>query len=392
VLEVNKLLLISVFVSLCPAIVTVAQDAPAAGDRAGGRGGMRGMGRGAAPSIRSVEVLPDRQVTFRISAPQATSVRFTSSDTNPGPRSRMTKDDNGVWETTIGPLEPGAYRYNFVVDGVSTTDPQNSSISESNTHVQSLMVVPGNELMDTKDVPRGAVAQITYYSKSLGRFRRMHIYTPPGYEKNQEKYPILYLVHGYNDNDNAWSTVGRAGFILDNMIAVGKVKPMVVVMPALHTTTDMSRVRLPRGRIAEGEQPDDEFSRDFLNDIMPYAETHYRVLTDRSHRAMAGLSMGGMATRRITMSNLDKFSHICILSGGSIAPSEVSDMASFKQNVKVLFVSYGGTENGAAARANVEAMKEAGVNSVWYESPKTGHDWITWRRSLIQFAPLLFQD
>jgi enterochelin esterase-like enzyme len=247
--------------------------------------------------------------------------------------------------------------------------------------------------MDTKDVPRGAAAQITYFSKSLDRFRRMHIYTPPGYETNQEKYPILYLVHGFNDNDNSWTSVGRAGIILDNMIAAGKVKPMVVVMPALHTRIEDTLGGGAR-RGGPGGVPGvrNEFDEDFLKDIMPYAESHYRVYADRDHRAMAGLSMGGMATRRITLSNLDRFSHIGILSGGSIAPADITDMASFKQNVKLVFVSYGSRENGAAAKANVETLKQAGVNSVWYESADTQHDWVTWRRSLIQFAPLLFQN
>ena len=210
--------------------------ASAAFQPAGGRGGP-GVG---APPVRSTEILPDRQVTFRISAPQATTVRFTSADIfNLGPKARMTKGKNGVWDTTVGPLEPGAYRYNFNVEGVPVADPQSSAISESNTHISSLLVVPGSEFMDTKDVAHGAVAQITYFSKALGRFRRMHVYTPPGYEANQEKYPIFYLLHGAMDNDNAWPTIGRAGFILDNMIAAGKVKPMIVVMPAGHTSANM---------------------------------------------------------------------------------------------------------------------------------------------------------
>ena len=221
----------------------------------------------------------------------------------------------------------------------------------------------------------------------------MHIYTPPGYENNQEKYPILYLVHGFNDNDNSWTSVGRTGIILDNMIAAGKVKPMVVVMPALHTRIeDTLGGGARRGGPGGAPGASNPFDEDFLKDIMPYAESHYRVIADRDHRAMAGLSMGGMATHRIAMSNLDKFSHIGILSGGTIPVSEVADMNSFKQNVKLVFMSYGSSENGSAAKNDVAALKQAGVNSVWYESPGTAHDWITWRRSLIQIAPLLFQE
>jgi len=350
-------------------------------------------GRGGTPAVRSAEILPDRQVTFRISAPQATNVRFTSADIfNLGSKAQMKKNDSGVWETTIGPLEAGAYRYNFSVDGVSVADPQSSSISESNTHISSLLVVPGSEFMDTKDVPRGAVAQITYYSKSLGRFRRMHVYTPPGYEANQEKYPILYLLHGAMDNDNAWPSVGRAGFILDNMIAAGKVKPMVVIMPAGHTSANMSLGGLRRGGSPGGGQPTDEFSRDFLNDVMPYAESHYRVLTDPAHRAMAGLSMGGMQTHNIAMANLDKFSHIGLFSGGTLSMSEIPDPAAFKEKVKVVFMSCGSRENPNGLQTSHDALEKAGIKSTIYVSPNAQHEWRVWRGSLIQFAPLLFQD
>ncbi|HOP97725.1 MAG TPA: alpha/beta hydrolase-fold protein, partial [Verrucomicrobiota bacterium] len=215
--------------------------------------------------MNSAEILPDRQVTFRIFAPEATTVRFASSDImNLGPKAQMTKNENGVWETTVGPLEPGAYRYNFVVNGVSTTDPQSALVSESNTRLQSLLIVPGSEWMDTKDVPRGAVAQVTYYSKALQRFRRMHVYTPPGYESDNKRYPVFYLLHGAMDNDNAWTSVGRAGFILDNMIAAGKVKPMVVIMPAGRTTASMRMSGIGGG----GGQSSDEFYEDFVNDIM----------------------------------------------------------------------------------------------------------------------------
>jgi enterochelin esterase-like enzyme len=359
-----------------------AQTAPAA---RGGRGGMS-----AAPAYASVEVLPDRQVTFRLAAPRATSVGFTSPDLfNLGPKSQMKKDSAGMWSTTVGPLEPGAYRYAFTVDGITVIDPQNPSISESNSHVNSMMLVPGSDLMDTRKVPHGAVAQVWYNSTALGYFRRMHIYTPPGYEGNQEKYPILYLVHGFNDNDNSWSTVGRAGMILDNMIAAGKVKPMVVVMPALHTAVDSAR---GGGSLASAGQPNDPFGEDFLKDIMPYAESHYRVYTDRSHRAMAGLSMGGMATHRITMANLDKFSYIGLFSGSTIAATEITDAAAFKANVKALFMSCGDKENPTALQTSQADLEKLGVKSTIFVQPNAQHEWRVWRASLIQFLPSLFQE
>jgi enterochelin esterase-like enzyme len=396
-LKLSKIMLLCLLVSLCLAIVAVAQDAPAAGGRAGGMGGMGGrggMGRGgAAPAVVSTEILSDKQVTFRISAPQVTNVTFASSDIfNLGEKAQMKKSESGVWETTVGPLEPGAYRYNFTVNGVQVVDPQSSSISESNTRVQSLLIVPGSEYMDTKDVPRGAVAEITYYSKSLARFRRMHVYTPPGYETNQQKYPIFYLLHGAMDNDDSWTTIGRAGFILDNMIAAGKVKPMVVVMPAGHTNTSNSMGGLRRGAAPSGSQPSDEFSRDFINDIMPYAETHYRVLTDHPHRAMAGLSMGGMQTHSIAMANLDKFSHIGLFSGSTISADEITDVAGFKEKVKVLFMSCGSKESPSGLQTSHDALEKLGIKSTTFVQPDAQHEWRVWRASLIQFAPLLFQD
>ena len=342
--------------------------------------------------IISSEVHPDRTVTFRISAPQAINVIFTSADINNkvmGNRGPMKKDQNGVWETTVGPLDPGAYRYNFNVDGISVVDPLSSAISESNTHVWSIMVVPGSEYMDTRDVPHGAMAQVTYYSKSLDRFRRMHIYTPPGYENNREKYPIFYLLHGFSDNDNAWPTVGRAGFILDNMIFDGKIKPMVVVMPALHTSAEMRR---GAGVLQSAGQPRDEFTEDFLNDIMPYAETHYRVLTDQVHRAMAGLSMGGMATHRITMANLDKFSYIGLFSGSTISTSEITDVPAFNKKVKALFMSCGDRENISGLKTSQDELGKAGIKSTIFVLPDAEHEWRVWRASLIQFLPLLFMD
>jgi len=236
------------------------------------------------PQVVSPEVTTDRKVTFRILAPKAEAVMLSASDIPGQGRTAMTKNAEGVWEVTVGPIDAGAYRYNFNVDGVSVIDPRNPSTSESNANTWSLVYVPGSDFMDTKDVPHGAVASVTYYSKSLQRFRRMHVYTPPGYERGEGRYPVFYLLHGAMDCDDSWSSVGRAGFILDNLIAAGKAKPMIVVMPAGHTGP------FTFGR---GGLPMDEFVKDFTGDILPYIEKNYRVYADRANRAIAGLSMGG---------------------------------------------------------------------------------------------------
>ena len=356
---------------------------------------------GSAPAVVSAEILPDRQVTFRISAPQVNNVRFTSSDIfNLGPKAQMTKNDNGVWETTVGPLEPGAYRYNFNVDGVSTTDPQSPLISESNTHVQSLLYVPGSDLMDTKNVPHGAVAEITYYSTALSRFRRMHVYTPPGYEANQEKYPIFYLLHGAMDNDDAWTSVGRAGFIMDNLIAAGKAKPMVIAMPAGHTNASNSMGGIMRSRTAGDAPQRDEFFEDFVNDVMPYIEKNYRVLTDRPHQAIAGLSMGGAQTLNVAFAHLDRFTYIGIFSSGIFGNGtsawEQSHLAALdnvdlKKGLKLIWFSTGVEDSLISnSRATVDMLKKHGFEPVFKESPGA-HTWINWRNYLIEFAPQLFQ-
>src|SRR5581483_10530524 len=206
---------------------------------------------------------------------------------------------------------PGAYRYTFNVDGVPVVDPRNAAISESNSNVWSLVVVPGNDLMDTRNVPHGAVASVTYYSTALQKFRRMHIYTPPGYELGKDKYPVFYLLHGAGDNDDCWTSVGRAGFILDNLIAANKAKPMIVVMPAGHTRP--FGPGMPRPQNAT-----EEFVQDFTQDVMPYVEKNYRVIADRSHRAIAGLSMGGNQTLNIAIPHLDEFAYIGVFSSGLI--------------------------------------------------------------------------
>src|SRR5581483_2707218 len=274
----------------------------------------------APPAVVSPEVQADRHVVFRILAPKAESVKLSGTDIpGVGMGVVMTKQENGVWELSLGPIDPGAYRYNFNVDGVPVIDPRSSAISESNNNVWSLVYVPGADFMDTRKVPHGAVAAVTYYSTALGRFRRMHVYTPPGYELGSAKYPVFYLLHGAGDNDEAWTSVGREGFILDNLIAAKKAKPMIVVMPAGHTSSagfGGGRGAAP----ADGTPPPpDEFTQDFMTDIMSYVDSHCRVMTARAHSAIAGLSMGGSQTLNIAIPHLDKFAYIGVFSSGVLS-------------------------------------------------------------------------
>jgi enterochelin esterase-like enzyme len=373
------------------------------------------QGRGGqAPQFVSPEIGADRRVTLRIFAPQAQAVRLSAGDIPGLGPVALTKAENGVWEATIGPLDPGAYRYNFNVDGVATIDPRNPAVSESNNNVWSLVSVAGSDLFDTRDVPRGAVAEVTYKSSALGTFRRMHVYTPPGYESGRGLFPVFYLLHGAGDNDDAWSSVGRAGFILDNLIAAGKARPMVVVMPAGHTGRGPGS---PIGRAAT-----DAFVNDFVKDVMPYVETHYRVLKDRAHTAIAGLSMGGSQTLQVAVPRLDRFAYIGVYSsgligafpelaagrGGPAAPprpgaeppqtaadweklnAATLDAPALKKGLKLLYFATGKDDFLlGTTKATVDVFKKHGFSPVFKESDG-GHTWVNWRNYLVDFAPLLF--
>jgi enterochelin esterase family protein len=359
----------------------------------------------------SPEVLPDKRVIFRVFSPKAEEVRLVGTDI---PRNTqglpMSKGDSGIWEATVGPLDPGAYRYHFNVNGVAVIDPRSPAISESNNNVWSLVHIPGSDVMDTRNVPHGAISAVTYHSTALQKVRRMHVYTPPGYELGTGTFPVFYLLHGAGDNDDSWTSVGRAGFILDNLIAAKKARPMIVVMPAGHTS------RAPGNAI--GRTPTDEFVQDFVQDVVPYVETHYRVIADRAHRAIAGLSMGGNQTLHVAIPRLDRFAYVGVFSSGLLAaapagrgaapaagtppPAPALDEAWVQEHVAAidagakkraldLFWFATGSEDRLlpATKATVEMFKRRGFTPVFKESAG-GHTWLNWRDYLTEFAPQLF--
>ena len=384
--------------ALSSAIVWIAAICIASAQPRSGRGPQ-------GPQVVSPEVANDCKVTFRILAPKAEIVKLNGSDIpGVGPGAEMTKGTNGVWEVALGPIPPGAFRYNFNVDGVSVIDPRNPATSESNANTWSLVNVPGADFMDTKDVPHGAVAAVTYYSKALAKFRRMRVYTPPGYDLGKSKYPVFYLLHGAGDCDDSWTSVGRAGFILDNLIAAQKAKPMIVVMPAGHTGPFAPRAPgTPRPLV-------DDFAKDFMGDIVPYIEQHYRVRTDRQSRAMAGLSMGGGQTLNIGIPHLDKFAYLGVFSSGvfgitgrgmgtntPVGPSfeeqnkPVLDDAKLKPGLKLFWFATGKDDFLIeTSRATVEMFKKHNFN-VAYKESAGAHTWLNWRDYLNEFAPQLFR-
>jgi enterochelin esterase family protein len=350
------------------------------------------------PAVVSPEVKSDRKVVFRIHAPKAKTVGLFTTDIPGGfgPRP-MKKGESGIWKLTLGPIDAGTYRYTFNVDGVQVVDPRNQAVSESNGNAWSVVHVPGSDFMDTTDVPHGAVAGVYYRSSTLGRTRRLHVYTPPGYEAGTEKYPVLYLLHGAGDSDDSWTSVGRANFILDNLIAAGKAKPMIVVMPAGHTGP-FSFI-MPTAPAKGGSLGNSKFEDDFLKDIRPAIEKRYRVLTDRPNRAIAGLSMGGAQTLNIAFARPKDFGYVGVFSSGVFLTKGEDwekehnaglDAATGK-GLKLLWFSTG-SEDFLLPRTKetVELFKKHGFHPVFKES-SGGHTWINWQQYLNEFAPQLFR-
>jgi enterochelin esterase-like enzyme len=325
---------------------------------------------------------------FRIVAPQAQSVGVSFRGTT------LTKAEDGAWiGTTAGPLDEGFHYYHLTIDGGTFNDPGALNFYGS-TRWESGIEIPAHDrdFYALKDVPHGRVQQILFASKSTNTSRRAFVYTPPDYDKDLTKrYPVLYLQHGWGEDETAWSNQGHANLIMDNLIAEGKIKPFLIVM-----TYGMTNEIRFGGLRSFDIGP---FQTVLVDELIPYVDANFRTLSDQSHRAMAGLSMGGMETKTITLKNLDTFSHIGLFSGGSISLDDVNNTPGFKEKVKLVFVSYGSRElsgrrgrRGGDPKANTDALKEAGINSVFYVSADTAHEFLSWRRSLYQFAPLLFKD
>ncbi len=343
------------------------------------------------------QVNSESRVRARVVAPQAQNVALDLG----GVKYPLAKGDDGLWTGYSQPQDEGFHYYQLVIDGAQVPDP-NSLYFYGASRWGSGVEVPAKDqdFYALKNVPHGQLRQNLFYSKNAKASLRCFVYTPPDYEKETAKrYPVLYLQHGGGEDETGWGSQGHAGLIMDNLIAAGKARPFIIVMANSYVPGAFGRGPAAGGAPARGVAGPggrrfdfSAFERVLIDDLIPYIDANFRTLTDQPHRAMAGLSMGGMQTRAITVANLDKFSHIGIFSGGSIAPTNITDMAAFKEKVKLVFVSYGSRENGASSKANIEALKQAGVNSVWYESPNTAHEWQSWRRSLYQFAPLVFAD
>src|SRR5580658_813732 len=374
-------------------------------------------------TLKSTEVLPDHRVVFRIYAPKASAVTLTGDFVAQGRgiAGPLEKDDQGVWSIAVGPLVPDFYSYSFTVDGVRTIDPKNAMVKQGIASLESMFLVPGDEAAyeDTLPVPHGEVRAVWYNSITLGQPRRMHVYTPPGYESGNQKYPVLYLIHGGGDEDSGWSTIGRAGFILDNLLAAGKIKPMIVVMP--NGSISLPGVNSPMGgggaarpatpeataaRIAAISKLHDAFVGDLLTGIIPYVEKTYRVPATRENRAIAGLSMGGAETLRAAPSNLDKFAWNGVFSMGLQEgmkagvnadfvlrnPAFFADPEKTNQQIRLFWIGVGKDDRTVTdgPKRLSETLTAHHIRHEFHET-EGGHTWINWRLYLRDFSQLLFR-
>jgi enterochelin esterase family protein len=350
------------------------------------------------PPPRSPEVASDRRVTFRLRAPNAREVSVLLEG---APRVAMTKDADGVWSVTTDPLEPDFYGYTFIVDNARVSDTVNGSLKTNLQNPASLLHVPGAGLAwEFADVPHGIVHRHHYRSAIAGDERDYYVYTPPAYNgASDRRYPILYLLHGMSDGADAWSSeIGRANVILDNLIARGQAKPMIVVMPLGYGAPEILDARWTAGPPdpALGTRNRERFTQTLLTEVMPAVEREYRVASDRASHAIAGLSMGGAESLATGLNGLDRFAWIGSFSAGGLPPEFDQDFPSLdataNARLKLLWIACG-TED-RLIDANRQLRTWLTTKGVRFTSIETSgaHTWMVWRRNLTAFAPLLFQD
>jgi enterochelin esterase family protein len=349
------------------------------------------------PGKEYPKVNSEGRVRAQISAPEAQRVLLDISAV----KYDLVKDDKGVWTGESAPQDEGFHYYQLWVDGAAVPDPGSLYFYGASRWGSGIEIpAKDQDFYAMKNVPHGQVREFPYFSKSNNSMRRCFIYTPPGYDKNAKKrYPVLYLQHGGGEDETGWLKQGCTNLIMDNLIAERKAKPFIIVMD--NGTWSMQGP--PRGERPAGEWPPkgwaDGFTKTLLEEIIPMIDNNFRTLANQQNRAMAGLSMGGMQTRVITLANPDVFSYVGMFSGGSISIEDVNNSPGFKEKNKLLFISYGSRELenrragfGGDPKANTDALKEAGFNTHFYVSPLTAHEWQSWRRSLYQYAQLLFNN
>lgn len=347
------------------------------------------------PRLVSPEVLPDHHVTFRFRDPNAKQVLLMREGTEPVP---MQKDEQGVWSLTTGVLEPDFYGYMFIADGVGLIDPSNPLMKPNLLFTQSMVHVPGPSTLpwELNNIPHGVIHHHFYHSSVVGDDRDFYVYTPPGYDSNKS-YPVLYLLHGYSDDASAWTAVGRANVILDNLIAEGKAKPMLVVMPLGYGAPEI----LSRGfgafrdpKLVEGNLQ--KFRHSLLTEVIPQVEQAYSVSRDRNARAVAGLSMGGAESLFAGLNALDRFAWVGAFSSGGLGENFGAEFPSLDSKTSaqlhLLWIACGTDDRLITPNRKFrEWLTGKGIRHTDIETPGA-HTWMVWRRNLAVFVPLLFQE
>jgi enterochelin esterase-like enzyme len=365
------------------------------------------------------QVNSENRVRVSVLAPQALKVQLDIS----AKKYDLTKDEKGVWIGESLPQDEGFHYYQLNIDGASVPDPGSLYFYGASRWGSGIEVpAKDQDFYALKNVPHGQLRENQYFSKTTNSVRRVYIYTPPDYKDNGKRYPVLYLQHGMGENETGWGNQGHANLIMDNLIAEGKSVPFIIVMenssvnfggaprgaiPAVGAPGQAT----PQGTPAQAAPPANanaqrpgaggpmggrdvvgQFGKILIDDLIPYIESNYRVIADQSHRAMAGLSMGGMQTKSLVIANPTLFSYVGMFSSGTISPTEIKDMDAFKKRVKVVFMSFGGRESGSSKiQSAADEWNNAGIKGVFYISPETAHEWQSWRRSLHEFAGLIFK-
>jgi enterochelin esterase-like enzyme len=399
-------LFISVFsFSVLVQVQTASSGTPAAAPRGGG------LSRPVSP--KSPEILPDNRVIFRLNAPKATTVSVAGDWNNGATASEnMIKDDTGLWTVTLGPLKPDYYGYKFTVDGITNIDPGNLQIRRDWQGYESVLLMPGIEtdLYFVKNVPSGTLLKVWYDSPNLGFRRRMYIYTPPGYEKSTEKYPVLYLLHGGMNDEDTWTSMGRVNVIMDNLIAQKKAKPMIVVMPngnpdqaavsfdsypfTLTTANAANSPASAGGSVSN--MLNGMFEESLIKDVIPFIEANYRVIANKENRALIGYSMGGGQTYQITLKYPDVFDYIGAFGPAIFAqtPESEKQMAALKSaDPKLYWVGVGSDDQlcyAGTTQILLPLLKKYNINYYFNESTG-GHNWQNWRIYLSECVPMFFK-
>ena len=343
----------------------------------------------------SPEIHGDRTVTFRFFAPKASEVVLMGSPgileviKKPMP---LQRGEKGVWSATVGPLAPGFYTYGYAIDGgLRMPDPSNPNLELRRWGPTSSFIVPSGEktLIEERRVPHGTIHVEFYDSANLDTGRMVYVYTPPGYETSKQKYPALYLLHGNGQIEASWTWTGRANTIMDNLLADGQIKPMVVVMPYGHVPREIKTA----SPAPPGNNDAAAIEKELLTAVKPLVESKYRVLTDRNHRAIGGLSMGAGQSMSIGLHNLDQFAYIAAFSGGGNRSEwEKADPAILNQKLKVLWIGCGTEDPGyTGVKGMADLLTRKNIKHVWNESGG-GHSWPNWQVYLSKYAPLLFRQ